>query len=276
MENDERVSLNDVFEFNNACELPDLTNKSGNEIMTAMWGIKPTVAKEIKNISHVYSSKHGMFATIPIICKGVECKYKDTCMVSIGQRIVGQRCPMEIATILSRFEQWCMHFDIDVSQDRINPKDLVDVTLIKDLVNVEVQILRAENKIALNGDFMAETLLDIDKKCKPYFGEVVSPEANWLITLQTRKDKILNQLNATRKDKSNAKNKDTATDTALKIYKQVKELEKLDKNNVDISEIDFDDNGNIVIDEEPHEPIIEVETLIGVDGENNVNEKEDN
>ena len=160
MTNDTQVqgmNVNTPTDFNNNNQLPDLTDKNGTEITTAMWGISPAVIKEIGNMNRVYSSKHGMFASVPIICKGPDCAYKDVCMVSQAQRIVGQRCPMEIAAILSRYEQWCMHFEIDTSNDVINPKDLVDATLIKDLVNIEVQILRAENKIALNGDFMSDT-----------------------------------------------------------------------------------------------------------------------
>ena len=241
------MNVNKPMEYNNNNTLPDLANKTGMEITTTMWGVDPAVIKEIGNMNRVYTSKHGMFASVPIICKGPDCAYKDVCMVSPGQRTVGHRCPMEIAAILSRYEQWCMHFEINTVQDAIDSKDLVDATLIKDLVNIEVQMLRAENKIALNGDIMADTLLDIDKKCQPYFGKVVAPEVEFLMTLQDKKVKILNQLNATRKDKAADKRKESASDTAIKIFQQVKELEKAQQI-ANISDIDFDDEGNIIVD----------------------------
>lgn len=241
------MNVNKPMEYNNNNTLPDLANKTGMEITTTMWGVDPAVIKEIGNMNRVYTSKHGMFASVPIICKGPDCAYKDVCMVSPGQRTVGHRCPMEIAAILSRYEQWCMHFEINTVQDAIDSKDLVDATLIKDLVNIEVQMLRAENKIALNGDIMADTLLDIDKKCQPYFGKIVSAETEFLMTLQDRKIKILNQLNATRKDKAADKRKESASDTAIKIFQQVKELEKAQQI-ANISDIDFDDEGNIIVD----------------------------
>ena len=242
------TNVNKPMNFNTNNSLPDLSNKSGNEIMTAMWGINANLVQEITNMNRVYSSKHGMFASVPIICKDTDCAYKDVCMVSPGERVVGRRCPMEIAAILSRFEQWCAHFNINTSYDIIDSKDLVDATLIKDLVNVEVQILRAENKIALNGDFMADTLLDIDKKCKPYYGKIVSPETEFLMTLQDRKIKILNQLNATRKDKASDRRKEAASDAAIKIFQQVKEMEKAQKV-INISDIDFDVAEEITIEE---------------------------
>lgn len=268
------MNVNKPMEYNNNNTLPDLANKTGMEITTSMWGVDPAVIKEIGNMNRVYTSKHGMFASVPIICKGPDCAYKDVCMVSQGQRIVGHRCPMEIAAILSRYEQWCMHFEINTVQDVIDSKDLVDATLIKDLVNIEVQMLRAENKIALNGDIMADTLLDIDKKCQPYFGKIVAPEVEFLMTLQDKKVKILNQLNATRKDKAADKRKESASDTAIKIFQQVKELEKAQQM-INISDIDFDDNGDIIVDN----PVInengksEVHTLLNSGGEENGNTK---
>ena len=258
------INVNTPTDFNNNNQLPDLTDKNGAEITTAMWGISPTVIKEIGNMNRIYSSKHGMFASVPIICKGPDCAYKDVCMVSQAQRIVGQRCPMEIAAILSRYEQWCMHFEINTSNDVIDAKDLVDATLIKDLVNIEVQILRAENKIALNGDFMADTLLDVDKKCQPYFGKIVAPETEFLMTLQDRKIKILNQLNATRKDKAADKRKESASDAAIEIFQKVKELER-NQQVINISDLDFDDAGEVIEVTETSE----VQTVLNSGGDTN-------
>ena len=263
------MNVNTTTDFNNNNQLPDLTDKNGAEITTAMWGISPAIIKEIGNMNRVYSSKHGMFASVPIICKGPDCAYKDVCMVSQAQRIVGQRCPMEIAAILSRYEQWCMHFEINTSNDVIDAKDLVDATLIKDLVNIEVQILRAENKIALNGDFMADTLLDIDKKCQPYFGKIVAPETEFLMTLQDRKIKILNQLNATRKDKAADKRKESASDAAIEIFQKVKELER-NQQVINISDLDFDDAGEVIEVTETSE----VQTVLNSGGDTNGNGEE--
>lgn len=253
--------------------LPDVSNVSGTELTMNMWGIGPALIKELSNMNKVYSSKHGMFAAVPIVCKGPDCVYKDVCMVSQAQRTVGQRCPMEIAAILSRYEQWCAHFDIDTSNDVIDPKDLVDATLIKDLVNIEVQILRAENKIALNGDFMADTLLDIDKKCTPYYGKIVSPESEFLMSLQDKKIKILNQLNATRKDQAADKRKEQASDEAIRIFQQVKELER-QQQIVNISDIEFDENGAVIVDDNVENPdgSSEINTLINDGGETHGNE----
>lgn len=240
------TNVNKVHDFNNnQMAMPDLKGKTDAEVTTAMWGLQPALIQEISNMNRIYASKHGMFASVPIICRGNDCAYKDVCMVSQQQRTVGQRCPMEIAAILSRYEQWCMHFEIDTSQNAINAADLVDATLIKDLVNIEVQMIRAENKVALNGDFMADTLLDIDKKCNPYFGKIVAPEVEFLMSLQDKKIKILNQLNATRKDKAADKRKANGSETAIRIFQQVQELAR-QQSHGSISDIEFTDDGEVI------------------------------
>ncbi len=213
-------------------------NKS-NEIIKDIWKLSENNVGEIKKTNRIYNNQYGMFASIPIICKGEDCKYKDVCLIEDSKREKGSRCAMEISAILSRYVQWCSHFGIDIKNDVLAKEDLVDATLIRDLVNVEIQMMRAENKIAITGDFITKTLLDIDKKCKPYFGDTVSPETNFLMMLQDKKIKILNQLNATRKDKAKEM-KSSPSEDAIKIFQQIKELER-EKNTITISDMNFDE-----------------------------------
>ena len=216
-------------------------NVGDNTAMSSVWGLNNIIIQEINNVSKMYASKHGMFASVPIICKGVDCKYYDTCVIDPASRTSGQRCPAEIAAIMTRYEYWCAQFDIDTNTDMIEEKKLVDASLIRDLVNIEVQMIRAENRLAMNGDFMARVLLDIDKKCKAYWGYDVSPESQFLLTLQEKKIKILNQLNATRKDKASDKNKSiNPSEIAIKIFQEVQNARK-NQNIIDVSDMDFED-----------------------------------
>lgn len=210
--------------------------------MVEMWGITPAIIQEITKSTKIKASKHGMFASVPIICKGLDCAYATVCTVPVQQRTVGMRCPMEIGAILARFNQWCAHFGIDISGETIPDESLTDATLVRDLVNIEVQMIRCENKIAINGDFLGKTLADIDRKCKPYFETTVTPESQYLMTLQNNKIKILNQLNATRKDKASDKNtKDTPTGSAIRLFQQMQEAMKK-KDIIDVDDMDFDED----------------------------------
>lgn len=226
-----------------------------NTAMTQMWGLNTALIQEINKSAMIRTSKHGMFASVPIICQNQDCAYKDTCTVDLANRINGQRCPMEIGAIIARFNQYCMHFGLNMTGDVIAEEDLVDATLIKDLVTIEVQQMRCENKIAMSGDFMGKTLLDIDKKCKPYYGDIISPESEHLLVLQDKKVKILNQLNATRKDKANDRSKTASpTENAIKIFQEVQKAIR-EQTIIDIDTVDFDEYENLQNNSELNELI---------------------
>lgn len=205
-----------------------------------IWKLKDTSIAKVDTLVPNYKLKHGMFAGIPIICKKDKCPYKESCYLPEAHREEGERCPVEIAAIISRFDSWCKHFEIESSGDYIDDADLVDATLIRDLVDIEVQILRAENRIAINGDFIGSTISTIDNKGKAYYEETVTPEAEFKLGLLEKRYKVLQLLNSTRKDKRETLNNNNMSDEAMGIFKEINEkMEQL--KNIDLDNISFED-----------------------------------
>jgi hypothetical protein len=140
---------------------------------------------------------------------------------------MGQRCPQEAAIIMARFEMYCNHFDIDISGDHLKKEDVVDATLVRDLVDYEVQIYRAENRAAMRGDFLGQTINTVDNKGKAWYEETITPEMAHKQTLTDKKIRILNQLNSTRKDKAAMMQKNNNPSVkAASIFKKVGEILK--------------------------------------------------
>ena len=234
--------MNNLTEQKQGSSIIDVGTVNNDSAMTQMWGLNSTNIQEINKSAMIRSSKHGMFASVPIVCKGVDCAYKDACTVDPLNRTAGQRCPMEIGSVIARFNYWCNHFELDISGEMIKDEEATDASLIRDLVNFEIQMMRCENKIAISGDFMGLTLADIDKKCKPYYESIVAPESEYLLTLQDKKIKILNQLNATRKDKASDKSRiSSPTESAIRIFQEVQEAIKK-QSIIDIDSINFDED----------------------------------
>jgi hypothetical protein len=181
---------------------------------------------------------HGMFANVPILCKDVDCPYIDACEIPASERVFGQRCPQEAAVIMTRFEAYCKHFGIDISNNEFKDYDVVDAGLVRDLVDIEVQMLRAENKTAMRGDFMGLTINTVDNKGKAWYEETVTPEATYKNTLLDKRFKILNLLNSTRKDKAAmAKANDNPSVKAVSIFKKINEMVS-GQNNADIYDVE--------------------------------------
>lgn len=196
-----------------------------------IWGLSPQTVAVAKNMSQLYKIKHGMFAGVPIICKGHLCPYAHSCRVEEDYRIVGDRCPQEIGAIMARYDYWCKHFKVKTSGE-VDPADAVDLSLIRDLVENEIQTLRAENKIAISGDFVARVIGTVDQKGNAYYEDALSPESQYKLQLQDRRYKILNLLNSTRKDKAGSLKPTSPSMNALSVISKLREM-------VDLTDVDF-------------------------------------
>lgn len=189
-----------------------------------VWGLDDAALIKAETSAQKFKMKHGMFAGIPIICKKDKCPYAGVCSLPEKHRVEGQRCPVEIGAILSRFDAWCSHFMIDTSSEYIKDEDLVDATLIRDLVDNEIQILRAENRIAMSADFIAKTITTVDSKGRAYYEDTVTPEAEFKLQLLDKRYKILQLLNSTRKDKAkDVKLELNPSQQAMSIFKTISE-----------------------------------------------------
>lgn len=189
-----------------------------------IWQLSQKSEKLSKEIATRMSTKHGMLATVPLICRAHECPYKASCLLDDDELEIGTRCPMEVGAIMSRFEHWCNHFGIEVKGNVINDEDLVDATLIRDLVDNEIQVLRAENRIAISADFISKVVATVDNKGKAFYKEELSAESAFKIQLLDKKYKILQLLNSTRKDKAKKERMDLSPSAqALGIFQKIQQ-----------------------------------------------------
>lgn len=207
----------------------------------SVWGTNDSeqlenIANEVTKSAKKTNLKHGLFANIPLICRGKLCPYNSAC--PIENKPVKERCPVEIGAILSRFESHCEHFGIRFDEKgKIHNEDVVDSSMIRDLVDIEIQILRADNKLAIDGDFIGQTVSAVTEQGQVYYDDVVTPAAEFKMTLLKQKNKLLEKLNATRKDKSNALKDDHTSQQSKHLLQRVSEITK----NQEMIEIDFED-----------------------------------
>lgn len=193
-----------------------------------VWGLDDDALIRAEISASKFKLKHGMFAGIPLICKKDKCPYKVVCTIPEKHRIIGNRCPIEIGAIMSRFDSWCAHFNIESDNDYIKDEDLVDATLIRDLVDNEIQIMRAENRVAMSSDFITKTISSIDNKGRAYYEDAVSPESEFKLQLLDKRYKILQLLNSTRKDKAKeVKLELNPSQQAMSIFKKISEKANL-------------------------------------------------
>lgn len=185
--------------------LDELTTKQEFKL-PVQWGFDANGLEAIKRMTSSIrtTGKHGIVATIPIVCQGENCPYIETCaMNALSMNVaslVGQRCPIEVSKIITKFEEYVDHFKIDI--DNV---DQVVLGLLKDLIDYEIQIERADNIMAKQGDFLENVVVGISADGRAIMNKEVAKPIDYKERAMKKKHDILQLLNSTPKDKAGQK-----------------------------------------------------------------------
>lgn len=167
--------------------------------MPRSWNLSDKGREAIQLAVAMAQTKHGLYASIPMLCKADECPYAAVCpLVDMGKAPEGERCPLEIAMILKKFEEYSEEFGIDEN-------NVVDMGLVKTLIDYDIQEFRAENKIAVQGDFIEEVVVGVSESGEAHTAPQLSQATAYKDKIQTKKFKVLEMMNSTRKDKAGDK-----------------------------------------------------------------------
>lgn len=182
-------------------ETPEqLRERALNEIqLPATWKVSQETKGMIAQSLDIYNTKHGLYAAIPMMCKGELCPYAEVCpLLEGGMDPTGSRCPLEIGLILKQFDSYTKEFGIDES-------DVVDMGIVKDLVDYDVQLFRAENKIAMQGDFIEDVVVTVTENGQEITAPQISKAAEYKEKIANKKYKALQLMHSTRSDKAGDK-----------------------------------------------------------------------
>lgn len=188
--------MNPVDKMKELAKLTDMENVE----FPSTWKLSQKGIEAIQHGVAMHKTKHGMYASIPMVCKAEKCQYADICpLVEMSAAPEGERCPLEISLILTSFEDYKTSLSVD-------PNNIVDMGLVKDLIDCDVQIMRAENKMAVDGDFIEEAVIGIDDETgDPIVQKRISQASDYKERIISKKHKILTLFNSTRKDKAGQK-----------------------------------------------------------------------
>lgn len=171
------------------------------------------------------SKRYGMYAQIPVICKGSDCAYADTCVALMSDCApVGEPCAVEIAIIETYFQQL-------VSELNVDPTQIVNLGLLKDVIEQEVIINRCNAILAKDGNIIQQ----IPIGSTPQGTIINAPQQHIALTVRENarkaKAQALQLLNSTPKDKAKtggitAIDNSTYASKILKAYMELQERQK--------------------------------------------------
>jgi hypothetical protein len=160
------------------------------------WGMSEKGQTAVSASMAMLSTKHGLYATIPIICKVRECPYKSTCQLLKDDLAPnGEPCPMEIAKIMYHYEKYSTELNIEDG-------DEVDKSLLRDLINYEIMLDRCNAKVADEADFVIMVPFAVADTGDILEHPELSRAVEFRDRIQKKKNEVLQLLNSTRKDKA--------------------------------------------------------------------------
>lgn len=215
IEKEELVTDEEVWDDEEEMNVPTVVTQIDGVQLPAGWGQSVTNMDEVRKHRQSFNLKHGMFANVPMVCKGGDCPMSEVCTVAMQNRPFGQRCPIEIAAIIDRYDKYCEELGL-------GPNDYFDQSQVKDLVDIEVKLLRANGQLAISGNFIEQVVTGIDDNGNAHLRPELHKATEYEEKLLARKSKILADLNATRKANKSETSVDDPSSFAADLMRRVK------------------------------------------------------
>lgn len=154
--------------------------------------------KRIAELTTPGRTKTGMIASIPMRCKGPACPFADTCPLQKENIApIDYPCAIEMAMVAQFTQGYMKQFEVD-------QENLVEISIIRDLVDEEVQYLR-KTKVLAKEDFIQENIIGIDARTgEPLLRKELHVAVELEDRLHKRRQALFKQLLATREAKSKA------------------------------------------------------------------------
>jgi hypothetical protein len=164
-------------------------------------------------------TRNSMFSSIPMTCESEKCIFADTCpLMKESLAPKGKPCPLEMA-IVSQFTTEYME------QLDVHPENLVEVSMVRDLVDQEVQYMR-KTKLLAKEHFIQENVIGVDQDGQPILKKELHLAVDLEDRLHKRRKDLRNQLVATREAK--AKMGQSQIDSAQAISEIIGKVQEIE------------------------------------------------
>ena len=178
--------------------------------------------EEIKKANELVKpqkTKTAMFASIPMNCEAERCVFAETCPLlkeNVAPR--NKPCPLEMSMVVQFTQDYLQQLDV-------NPNNLVEVSMVRDLVDQEVQYLR-KTKLLAKEHFIQENVIGVDQDGQPIMKKELHLAVELEDKLHKRRKDLRNQLLATREAK--AKIGQVQLDTAQAISDIISKVQSIE------------------------------------------------
>ena len=165
-----------------------------------MWGHSALGLEAKKAAMSMLSTKNGMYARIPLVCKARGCPYADSCMLlKYDLAPMGEPCPKETAEIELRYAAYDQDFDLDQAS-------FTDRNLISELINYDIMLDRLRALLAKEEVLVVDVVTGISEQGEEYTHPEVSKTWEAYERVEKKRNNIYDLMLATRKSQKSDKN----------------------------------------------------------------------
>jgi hypothetical protein len=181
-------------------------------------------------------TRTAMFSSIPMTCESSKCVFANTCpLLKESLAPHGSPCPIEMSMVSQFTSEYMEQLDVQ-------PDNLVEVSMVRDLVDQEVQYLR-KTKLLAKEHFIQENVIGVDQDGQPIMKKELHLAVELEDKLHKRRKELRNQLLATREAKAKAgqmqiDSAQAISDILYKVQSIEGQREKLLKQKLGIYEVD--------------------------------------
>ena len=195
------------------------SRKSLEQNIKNLWGHSDLGLEAKKAAMSMLSTKTGMYARIPIVCKSDECPYSKSCMLlEYDLAPEGEYCPVETAQIELRYYGYDKDFDLEESS-------FTDRCLVSEIISCDIMMERCKALMGAEGVPVVDVVAGVGEDGTPYHRPEVSKYWEAYERAQKKRNEAYQLMMATRKDQKNEDKKESQITTILSHAAKVEEKE---------------------------------------------------
>ena len=163
--------------------------------ITNLWGYSTKGIEAKKAAMTMLSTKTGMYAKIPIVCKAESCPYSESCrLLEYDLAPEGEYCVIETTEIELRYQGYDQDFDL-------NKASYTDKVLVSDIITWDIMMERTKALMAKEGVPVVDVVAGIAENGEAYTRPEVSKYWEAYEKAFKKRNEAYNLMMATRKDK---------------------------------------------------------------------------
>lgn len=170
--------------------------------LSNIWGHSTLGLEAKKAAMSMLSTKNGMYARIPLVCKSSGCPYADSCMLlKYDLAPMGEACPKETAEIELRYAAYDEDFELDKAS-------FTDRNLISELINYDIMLDRLRALLVKEEVLVVDQVAGIGENGEEFYQPTVSKTWEAYERVEKKRNNIYDLMLATRKSKKSNKDDD--------------------------------------------------------------------